>query len=53
MFTTPIDAEAQPGRPSFQWDTNTAFAALVLGSFLFLMMVNRGFRGFNVSATVS
>jgi hypothetical protein len=46
---TAIDPEASPGRPSFAWDVNTALAALVFGAFMFLVLVAKGFKGFNIS----
>ena len=33
------------------WDTNTATAAIVLGSLVFLIAVRRGFRGVNIGGT--
>lgn len=50
--TTNVNPEAAYGRPNLQWDTNTALAAIVAGALLFLILVGRGFRGFNVAASV-
>lgn len=39
------DGQASPVTSALSWDTNTAAAALVLGSLMFLILVRRGFRG--------
>lgn len=44
-----IDTEAAAGSPSFAWDVNTALAAIILGALLFLVLIARGFKGFNVA----
>lgn len=44
-------AEDQPkpaAKLSFNWDTQTAIALIVLAALLFLWLVDRGFRGFTV-----
>lgn len=41
-----------PGKPTIMWDANTALVVLVLGALAFLWLIARGFRGFNVSATI-
>ncbi len=51
----PVDRpEAAPSRPSFlsvDWqDTNTAVAAMVIGSVVLLAAIRRGFRGFALSS---
>lgn len=52
-MTAVVNPDAQLGRPSLVWDTNTALAVIVGGAFLFLVLVGAGFKGFNVTASVS
>lgn len=41
-----MDNDRPSGSPlNFAWDANTATAALVLGSLVFLWLIARGFRG--------
>ena len=49
MPTPYVDPEAAAGKPSFAWDVNTALAAIILGALLFLVLIAKGFKGFNIA----
>jgi hypothetical protein len=46
-----VDPNAKTGPLDLSWDTNTALAALIFGSFAFLWAVKRGFKGVDIAVS--